>query len=238
MIVFPDNWETIGQPIDYIRIQDTLCLILTEIGCRNLSLSGGLDSSYMLYCMTQVFGPDNIHSYTVVGGKEHPDYVYSKMITDYFKVKWHPWILLPDDYSDGDLAIRAFYDHLTDSGVNQIIACDGIDEYMCGYYAHQDHPNEDSYRLYLSDLRDKHLIPLDKNSFGVSVFLPYLDNDLVGLYSQIPVEKKVDHGHRKKVMMNLANGKIPVQILERRKYGFCDAGLQDRKEKGGSENGP
>lgn len=229
MIAYPKNWQEMGQPINYLKIQDTLCLVLSEIGCRNLSLSGGLDSSYMLYCMVQVFGPNNIHTYTVVGEIEHPDYIYSRMIAGYFDVEWHPWILPPDANFTGDQAICEFYEHLTDLGVQQIIACDGIDEFMCGYYAHQQTPTEDHYYRCLRAILEGHLKPLDKVSLDVKVHLPYLDERLIALYSQIPINEKVDFRSRKKVMMSLALGNIPDEILSRRKYGFCDAGLSRKK---------
>ncbi len=229
MITYPKNWQEVGQPINYQRIQDTLCLALSEIGCGNLSLSGGLDSSYMLYCMVQVFESSNIHTYTVVGGEDHPDYIYAKMVAEHFSVGWHPWILPAGDYSNGDLAIGAFYEHLVSLGVQEIIACDGIDEFMCGYYSHQNYPTEEFYYRCLNALLEEHFRPLDKRSSSIKVCLPYLDERLVTLYAQIPVSEKVAPDMRKRVMVSLAREKIPEEIIERRKYGFCDAGLSEKK---------
>jgi asparagine synthetase B (glutamine-hydrolysing) len=71
-------------------------------------------------------------------------------------------------------------------------------------------------------LQEEQLIPLNKNSGQVKVYLPYLDNRLVLLFSQIPISEKVDSKHRKKIMIQMAKGKIPNEIINRRKYGFCD----------------
>ncbi len=150
MVKYPRVWNKIGQKIIYSDIEDRIFEILRNINCNNLSLSGGIDSSYMLYCMVQVFGND-INTYTITKDKEHPDYIYSKMITKYFNVKWQP--LFTDDI-DGNNIVQTFYRYLTDIKVKRIIACDGIDEFMCGYYIHQE---EDCYYELLNDLQEMHL---------------------------------------------------------------------------------
>jgi len=66
------------------------------------------------------------------------------------------------------------------------------------------------------------LISLHEASGKVRVYLPYIDESLITLYSQIPLSRKVDKNARKKVMVAMAKGKIPDEILLRRKYGFCD----------------
>lgn len=231
MLKFPANWKKIGQPIDYKQIQSTLIDVLQCIGCRNLSLSGGLDSTYMLYCMVEAFDT-NINTYTVVGGKNHPDYIYSKMAVEYFGVHWNPIVLTLDGRLDpgGNNVIRYFYTYLKSYGVENILACDGIDEFMCGYYAHQKDLTEETYFKILNELVMKHLIPLDQNSGDINVHLPYLDEKLITLYMQIPFCEKVNIKARKCIMKKLARGNIPDEIIERRKYGFCDAGLINPKK--------
>ncbi len=223
MIVYPENWREVGREVSWSTIEDTLLSVIREMGCNSLSLSGGLDSSYMLYCMTQVFGND-IDTYTITGGEQHPDYTYSKMVTDYFGVRWHPYISPGDDG-----VVGRFYAHLEDVGVTDIIACDGIDEFMGGYYSHQANPTEEHYYALLRELVDDHFVPLDEVSLDVMVHLPYLSKELIRLYTQIPLSAKVATNSRKIVICSLATGVIPEEIITRRKYGFCDAHLSEPK---------
>ena len=88
---------------------------------------------------------------------------------------------------------------------------------------HQDCITEGTYYGIIRDLRRNHLLPLNANSGKVDVYLPYLDSRLISLYSQIPLSEKIDEETRKKFMVSMARGKIPDEIITRRKYGFCDA---------------
>ncbi|GAJ13613.1 unnamed protein product, partial [marine sediment metagenome] len=98
-----------------------------------------------------------------------------------------------------------------------------IDEFTCGYYMHQQNPDEKTYYRYIRQLRDEHLKPLDDNSGNVRVLLPFLDNKLLGLLAQIPIAEKVDRRRRKEIMVRMAENKVPDVVIDRWKYGFCDA---------------
>jgi len=52
--------------------------------------------------------------------------------------------------------------------------------------------------IILERLTPDHLIPLDKNSGEVRVYLPYLDSELIEIYSWIPLYQKVDNNKRKR----------------------------------------
>jgi len=238
MIIYPKNWKEIGQPTKLKEIEDTILQILSEIDCNCLSFSGGLDSSLMLYFMLKVH--KQVQTFTIGISKSHPDVRYSRLVIDKFDN------IIPDLYIpsiiprfyipsweeikntkesfkefEGDNAVRLFYKFLR-RYTDKIIACDGIDEFMCGYYVHQTNPNEETYYNYMKRLQKEQLIPLDKNSERVKVYLPYLDDRLILLLSQIPISEKVDKECRKKLMVEIAKTKIPNEIITRRKYGFCD----------------
>jgi len=101
---------------------------------------------------------------------------------------------------------------------------------MCGYYDHMNMSPE-TYKFYLSRLYPDHLVPLNKNSAGVEVYLPYLNDSLIDVYKQIPLFKKVSKIDRKIIMKELGRKlKIPNEIIDRNKYGFCDAFLDKNKE--------
>lgn len=235
MIVYPKNWEEIGQPIKLKEIEDTILQILSEIDCNYLSFSGGLDSSLMLYFMLKIH--KQVEAFTMGISELHPDIRYSKWVVEEFDNVIHR-IYIPSQEEiknakqwkwdlEGDRAVRMFY-KFVGKYTDKIISCDGIDEFMCGYYEHQDKPCEDTYYAYLRELQNKHLISLDRNSNQieeqktVKVYLPYLDNRLLLLFSQIPISEKVDKECRKKLMVEIAKTKIPNEIITRRKYGFCD----------------
>lgn len=228
MIIYPKDWARIGQPIKLKEIEDTILQILSEINCPYLSFSGGLDSSLMLYFMLKSY--KQVETFTMGISELHPDIKYSKLVVDKFRNIIHK-IYIPNreeiemekqstDF-EGDEAVRLFYRYVK-KYTNEIISCDGIDEYMCGYYDHQKNPTEETYYNYIKRLQKEQLIPLDRNSGKVKVYLPYLDNRLFLLFSQIPINEKVDREHRKKIMIQMAKGKIPDEIINRRKYGFCD----------------
>ncbi|KKN17262.1 hypothetical protein LCGC14_0967680 [marine sediment metagenome] len=229
MIVYPKNWINIGQSIQIKEIENTILQVLSEINCNCISFSGGLDSSLMLYYMLQVY--DQVYAFTMGSSEEHPDVEYSKLVVSDLENVVHR-VYIPSykeleiaefrhgDF-EGDKEVRLFYKYVKQY-TDEIIACDGIDEFMCGYYSHQDKPYEDTYYTHLRELSGKHLIPLYKNSGDVKVYLPYLDDGLISLFSQIEISRKVDKGCRKKLLVEMADGKIPDEIIHRRKYGFCD----------------
>lgn len=228
MIEFPLRWNRVGQKITVDDIDRAILDSLSWISCNNLALSGGLDSSLILWYLAILCEREEINCYVIAKNIKHPDYIHANLIANRFRAATlHAYI--PDDIPSvqngfsGDEIVKAFYDNLTKLGVSEIISCDGIDEYMCGYYDHQKNPNEETYFNHIRSLKDKHLVPLDKNSGDIKVYLPYLDPELLSLLSQIPVSEKVDSVCRKKMMVQLAEGKIPKEIIERRKYGFCDA---------------
>jgi len=229
MIVYPENWQNIGKPIKIENIEKTILTILNDINCNSIALSGGIDSSLIIYYLNKIH--KNINAFTIGLSKNHPDIQYSKLaVNNIQKIKHYIYIPTKkeiineqqkNDY-EGDVAVRLFYKYVK-KYTDRIIACDGIDEFMCGYYGHQKNPNEKTYYKYIRKLQVEQLKPLNKNSFNVKVYLPYLNQKLLTLLYQIPIYDKVDINERKKIMVKIAKDKLPIKIIERRKYGFCDA---------------
>lgn len=228
MIVYPNNWNEIGKPVEIKDIELCIKQILNQLSCNCLAFSGGLDSSLMLYFMLRRF--KKIQVFTIGASEDHPDIKYSRLVKNSLDIKHRVYIPTEeeigkeDSYSndvEGDKATRLFYKFVS-KYTDEIISCDGIDEFMCGYYDHQNHPNEKTYYGYIRQLQERQLIPLNRNSKGVNVYLPFLDFGLLYLLSQIPTYEKVDKEQRKKLMIEMARGKIPDEIINRRKYGFCD----------------
>lgn len=220
MIKYPKEWRKTGRIITPNEIANQLESIISKIGVRNLSLSGGIDSTLLLYFMKKTLGSP-IHCYTVALDEYHPDYLYAKMAATFFGVELRPCFLRCDKQPDE--IVKTFYDYLTYMGVKEIIAGDGIDEFACGYYSHQKDGSEENYIRWIRALYNDHLLPFDDNSLSVAVHLPYLAPEVITLLSLIPLYEKTDCEHRKTIIVNMARGHIPEDIIQRWKYGFCDA---------------
>ncbi len=235
MIVSPDNWKEIGQPISLQKIENTLLEILAEIPCSALSLSGGVDSSLLLYYMNKV--KKNIITFTMGKVLDHADVIYAQMAIESMNKDIKHNIYIPDEQDIRDIdggVYKLFYKYVS-KYADSMIAGDGVDEFMCGYYDHQKNQTEEVYYDYLRRLKIEHLVPLDKESNDVKVYLPYIDRRVITLFSQIPIMDKVDDKSRKKIIMALAKDKLPSIILERWKYGFCDAlNIKERKNESNS----
>jgi len=234
MIVYPIEWEKdyehLGLEAD--AVINELMNVLSSLHVRNIAYSGGIDSSIVL-CMLSMYSSIKIHTYTIASREDHPDIIFARMGSEKYNTIHHEFIVDPNntqtDKFNGDNVVRQFFENIKNY-TDEIICCDGIDEFMCGYYDHMDESLE-TYAYYLSRLSPDHLAPLNKNSGSVKVYLPYLDDALVDIYNKIPLHLKISKNDRKLIMKDIARKlKIPNEIIDRNKYGFCDAFLSKDKE--------
>lgn len=236
MIIYPNYWKSIGQPITTAQIEKQLGRVLKNIDCNNVAFSGGVDSTLLLYHLSKIY--DNVFAFVMGSSINHPDVIAAREIAArYPNVVLRVYVPSQKDIDaekakgeefDGDASVRLFYKYVSQY-TNRIIAGDGIDEFMGGYYAHQQNINEETYYKFLRKLQLEQLVPLNKNSSDVNVYLPYIDKSLVLMFSQIPLHEKVNKTMRKRLMMKMVEGKMPAHLLERRKRGFCDALKSDDK---------
>ena len=237
MIVYPKNWhinyEKLASSKDNIEVDipniiDTLYYVLRKINVNYLAYSGGIDSTIILCLLTKIF--DNVFTYTISSKEDHPDVLFARYGSIIYNSKHQEFVVEPTheetDKFMGDNAVRQFFEIIN---TDEIICCDGIDEFMCGYYKHQD-LKHGTYEYFLSRLLSDHLVPLNNNSKNVKVFLPYLDNDLVNIFKNIPLAEKMDLTERKRIVCGIARYlEIPEKIIMRNKYGFCDAFIKKYK---------
>lgn len=221
MIIYPKNWRELGKEVKPEDIDRVLREIILGIPCSSLSYSGGIDSSLLLYYLMEVKG--NAKCFTVANDKDHPDLYYSRIGISYYEKVYKtiiPHSVIVKPHLQGDDLVRCFYSYL--SVVSRaIIAGDGIDELACGYYAHQDNPCEEVYFDYLKRLQVDHLEPLNNNSGNVQVYEPFCDDRLVNLLYRVPLVEKVTSENRKMILQRLAYGKVPDELIKRRKYGLA-----------------
>ena len=236
MIVYPTNWqrnyEELDHPHTVSEIIEILHDILSRLGVNHLAYSGGIDSTIVLAIMSRLF--KNVHTYTISSREDHPDVLFARVGSERYNTIHHEFIVEPThketDVFEGDNAVRQLFE-LVRGYTDRIICCDGVDEFMCGYYDHQK-DTESKYTYYLSRLLPDHLEVLDSNSSNIKVFLPYLDEKLINIFRGISLSEKADEKNRKKVMIKMA---ICLDIIEeitcRNKYGFVDAFRKDNKIK-------
>jgi len=243
MIVYPENWhKDYSNFAEYYEVDlglfyHLLTMSLSQFEVKHLAYSGGIDSTILLDIMTILFEGD-VHTYIIASREDHPDVLFARKASKFYNTNHHEFIVAPTTHStdkfQGDNAVRQFFEKLNDY-TDKIICGDGIDEFMCGYYDHMSRSihtsrSMDTYKFYLGKLCANHLIPLNNNSKNTQVFLPYLDNLLIDFYRKIPLSQKVSDIERKKVMTDMANFlKIPEYIINRNKYGFCDAFIDNDK---------
>ena len=114
MIVHPEKWKGVGERITLKQVEETILTVLSEVDCNCLSLSGGLDSSLLLYFMTRIFGKD-VRCFTMACSEDHPDYVFSNLVSRYFKVDNEVYVPYSKPTS-GDDIVKAFYENLSKRG--------------------------------------------------------------------------------------------------------------------------
>lgn len=219
-IIYPQDWRKVGVPITINDIDDILRQVISGIDCCNLSFSGGVDSSLLLYYLLEVKG--QAQTFTIANDINHADLEYAEKSVSYFEQIYGRCI---DNHTfvrpnvDGDELVKLFYGILK-ALIDEIIAGDCLDELCCGYYAHQD-LKEETYQEYLGHLQSKHLEPLNTNSGEVKVYLPYASEKITNLFYRIPLYSKVSLNCRKRVIMELAEGKVAPEVIARKKYGFA-----------------
>ena len=219
MIIHPKNWQNVGKQVTIADIDNALNEIISGIDCINISFSGGVDSCLLLHYLLKNKGRAN--AFTVANDAKHPDIEYSCEAIKYYEHKYatkisHHVMIRPK--VSGDDLVKSYYGALA-CLISSIIAGDCIDELACGYYKHQD-LQEETYQNYLQRLQAEHLEPLNRNSGKVMVYLPFADDRITNLFHCIPLYHKVDLEGRKLIIMELAEGKVPTENIERRKYGL------------------
>jgi len=237
MIVYPKNWNqnyegSSSFGFDPCEILNKLYSILKKINVPHIGYSGGIDSTIMLDIMTATYSNSEIHTYIISSRKDHPDVRFARKGSKIYNTIHHEFIVKPTniktDKFRGDNAVRQLFELLPEF-TDRIICCDGIDEFMCGYYAHQK-DTANKYNHYLSRLLPDHLIPLSNASKNIEVYLTYLDDRLIDIYRKIPLPAKIDSKYRKKIIIKIAKYlNISNEFIDRNKYGFCDAFIEKDK---------
>jgi asparagine synthetase B (glutamine-hydrolysing) len=219
------------------------------------TLSGGIDSSLCLAMVRQTLGNKaEIHTFTVGGHSRHPDLVFAKKVAKKFKTIHHA-IIPTDEMLDGarkelgkifpkfsekqiwdNLGVYLVYDAISRIALKDsiapknsfVIAHDGIDELLGGYWEHraEDLAKKRAAFIYFWErLEPEHLEPLlyIANNKRLEVKFPYLDPRIVKYIIHIPVQDRTSHDESKIPLRQIAEKYLPKEIINRPKLGFNQA---------------
>lgn len=207
------------------------------------TLSGGLDSSFCLAKIREIYGEGiKIFTFTVGGSTRHPDIRYARIISKKFRtihleIIPEPELLIEAEavlkttrpsVVPGDVAIFLAYQRMATFEFRTAIAHDGIDELLGGYRDHQirvGKEREAAFENSWARLGTEHLLPLETSAvhFGIQVALPYLQREVVRYISRIPLDERTTQESSKIPLREIARKYLPGEVIERRKYGFCSA---------------
>jgi len=239
------NWKI---KEDYYDLQGLLGILRKEINISiqrtkrpGILLSGGIDSS-ILATMAKAVYP-SIPCFVIGNSKDHPDicaamrlareielnlYVYMPNCLTIINTKKHL-----ENRFKGDEAvylILKYASHFT----NYILAGDGIDEQMGGYWEHTNEnrkfsSREKIFQYFWDVLEEKHLSPAFQSAqkTGVSIDWVFLHDKIVNYIARIPISERIKNNIPKAIWRDFARlVGIPEWIINRPKRGFNDAFTQ------------
>lgn len=222
------------------------CMDRNDDGSIHICLSGGLDSTLGLAFVRRAFPDARIVAHTVVINENHADLVHAKLAVEAFGVEHR--IVVPakielDEVLErekvGSAGVHILYDALEYEDVKCVIAHDGIDELMGGYWSHRAFTDpvlkRGEFELHWQRLFSNHLEQLQMvaTRARVVVLLPYLIRQVVEYASRIPLDERTDRAESKKPLRALARilG-VPEATIARQKLGFCDAMVENERTTG------
>jgi len=209
----------------------------------HICLSGGLDSSLSLAMVRKAFPSEPIRAYTIGGGPRHPDIQMAMLVAESYDAS-HT-LIIPSErditcareehpcgkgVDEGGIGLYILYRHLAFLGAKCVLAHDGIDELMGGYWAHRGCGGIGQmiteFEKFWQQLVPQHLEPLHDvaRHFDIQVEHPYLTRDIVSYISRIPLDDRTDRIESKKPLRAIGRRyNLPNEILNRSKRGLCDA---------------
>lgn len=232
-------------------LMESIVLCISEClrenkGAVCTTLSGGLDSSFCLAKIREMVGMGvEIHTFTTGGSEKYPDVQFARKVSQCFGTIHHELIpskeevrkakkKLRSQWKDepqgsGNVAVFLTYQNIAQHGFKCVIAHDGIDELLGGYWEHRKHKNEqikaDVFQDFWRRLEKEHLLLLERKAhhFGIQVALPYLQKEVVEYIAKIPLDSRTRLRESKIPLRTIAKKYLPKEVIKRNKKGFCSA---------------
>lgn len=242
------RWSFVGLEkvlTEAIQLCVSECIKRNE-GMICTTLSGGLDSSFCLAKIRELVGFEiPVHTFTIGGSEEYPDVQFARIISRRFGTIHHEWIPSKEEirkaerelYSQrrdeprrsGNVAVFLAYQNIARHGFKCVIAHDGIDELLGGYWEHRKYDDEQKkaevFQNFWGRLEKEHLLLLERKAqhFGIQVILPYLQKAVVEYIAKIPLRSRTTFKESKIPLRTIAKKHLPVEVIKRNKKGFCSA---------------
>ncbi len=257
----PLNLESLEECLDETFREYGEKSIRDNNGKILMSLSGGLDSTVFLSFARKNFPEAEIETFTLGGSENHPDIIHARLASEKFKTKHNEFIPTPEeiqegliDYNEtfskdsleesvkmGDFDCFLLYNHikhLSESHPKNLIACDGIDELMGGYWDHRKSDDleikRESFIKHWENVVPGHLKPLVRtaDNFNINLLFPYLDDRVIKEISKISLNDRTFEKIGKKPLKAIAEKMgIPKEIIERPKEGFVGATKREKEDR-------
>ncbi|MBU1621736.1 MAG: asparagine synthase C-terminal domain-containing protein [Gammaproteobacteria bacterium] len=206
-------------------------------GQVGIGLSGGLDSALLLKSILDAGARPVV--FTIAGSPSHPDLLAALRLAHEWGVRHIAMLPSADDVmraaedigkrpgpsNKGDDAFWLLAELMAASGITDVLATDGIDEQMGGYWEHRS-GDQAVYDSILNELEPRHLTPLRASMarHGLWLHLPYLDDELRATIAGIPLAERSTREESKIPWRRLATScGVPDWVLQREKVGGCDA---------------
>jgi len=238
--------ESLEQEMNQVFLECGQTALDVNSGKIYTTLSGGLDSTLALAFLRKNFPTNEIVTFTMGGTSNHEDISHARLAAKKFATNHHEFIPIVDEIqkaldeyklkfpeSDlkkatetGDLDVYLLYKYISEFEPKVLLAYDGIDELMGGYWNHRKDiglaERKNIYTNFWNKLVPDHLVPLltTSDSFGIDLLFPYLDTRLIKTISNIPLSDRSSIEESKKPLRVMARElDVPKEILERRKRG-------------------
>ena len=210
------------------------------------TLSGGLDSSFCLAKIREIVGTGVvIHTFTTGGSEKYPDVQFARKVSQCFDTIHHELIPSKEEVrtaekklhsrwkdehqGPGDVAVFLTYQNIAQHGFRCVIAHDGIDELLGGYWEHRKHTDEQTkakvFQYFWWIIEKEHLLLLERKAchFGIQVVFPYLQKEVVEYIAKIPLNSRTNLKESKVPLRTIAKKYLPKEVIKRNKKGFCSA---------------
>ena len=247
-------YEPIKIMDDYMGITKIKTLLFQAVKKRLMSerpigclLSGGLDSSIIVYILSNYMDPKDIQTFSI-GLQNSPDLKYAKIVADFFGTNHTSIELSEIDMLDAieptiqqiesydTTTVRAsvpmyllskYIKEYTD--ITVIFSGEGSDELSGSYLYFHKAPSPEEFQSecirLLENVHNFDVLRGDKSTagHGLEIRVPFFDKEFIKGYMTIdPRLKVVRNNYEKYLLRKSFEGTLPDTIIWRRKDGFSD----------------